>query len=88
MKHNEMLSAIECALFTYLLMNRHSSKEGEMARATLTLHLNGLVESGEHDQQRLVVRGLAHLREIEQHKAVRRRRAYPVRNQWDTSSPG
>jgi hypothetical protein len=63
MKHNELLGAVECTLFTYLLMNRHSNKEGEMARATLTLHLNGLIASGEHDQQRLVVKGLGHLRE-------------------------
>ena len=73
MKHDQLQSAIECALFTYLLMNRHSSKEEDTAQATLTLHLNGLAASGEHDHQRLVVGGLVHLREFDQQKAVRQR---------------
>jgi hypothetical protein len=73
MKHNELPNAVDCTLFTYLLMNRHSPKEEQIARTKLTLHLQQLIANGEHDQGRLVVEGLIHLREFQQHKAVRLR---------------
>jgi len=73
MKHNKLFSAVDCALFNYLLMNRHSEKEEWIARTSLILHLDQLIANGEHDQQRLVVKGLTHLRELQEHKALRRR---------------
>jgi len=71
MKPDVLLSAVDCTLFTYLLMNRHSQTEEQIARATLTPHLDGLIANGEHDQQRLIVKGLTLLKELEEHRAAR-----------------
>jgi hypothetical protein len=72
MEPNKLLSAVDCTLFTYLLMNRHTETEERIARATLTPHLDRLIANGEHDQQRLIVKGLTHLRELEEDQAARK----------------
>jgi len=50
MKHDPVLSAIDCTLSTYLLMNRHSEDETQIARTTLKLHFDQLIDHGEADQ--------------------------------------
>lgn len=69
MKHDPVLSAVDCTLSTYLLMNRHSEDETQIARTTLKLHFDQLIDHGEADQQRLVVKGLTLLRELDERKA-------------------
>jgi hypothetical protein len=73
MKQNEALGAVDSVLFTYLLMNRHSREEEQITRATLKLHFEQLIAGGEAEQQRLVVKGLTLLRELDQRKPMRQR---------------
>ena len=69
MKHDPVLSAVDCALSTYLIMNRHSPEEEQSARETLNLHFDQLVAGGEDEQLQLVVKGLTLLRALDERKA-------------------
>jgi hypothetical protein len=68
MIHDPVLSAVDCTLSIYLLMNRHSLEEEQIARTTLKLHFDQLIASGEDEQERLIVKGLTLLRELDELK--------------------
>jgi hypothetical protein len=68
MKYDPVLTAVECTLSTYLLMNRHSKDEEQSARTTLKLHFGQLIAQGECEHQRLIVKGLTLLRELDERK--------------------
>jgi hypothetical protein len=71
MKHDPVLSAVDCAMSVYLMMNRHSREEEQTARSTLKLHFDRLVAGGEDEQERLVVKGLTLLRQLDERKPAR-----------------
>jgi len=72
MNHNPIQSAIACTLSIYLLMNRHSREEEQLANAALKLEFDQLTASGEHDQERLVLKGLTLLRQLDEGKPAKR----------------
>jgi hypothetical protein len=69
MKYDPLLTAVDCTLSTYLLMNRHSKDEEQSARATLKVHFGQLIAQGECEHQRLIVKGLTLLRELDDWKS-------------------
>lgn len=53
-------------------MNRHSREEEQLARTALKLEFDQLIANGEHDQERLVVKGLTLLRQLDERKPTKR----------------
>ena len=72
MQYNPILNAVDCTLSIYLLMNRHSREEEQLARTALKLEYDQLIANGEHDQERLVVKGLTLLRQLDERKPAKR----------------
>jgi hypothetical protein len=58
-------SAIERAMQVFESLRTRDHAEPVQARKALTEHVFGLVATGETDEQRLVVSGLAHLKSLE-----------------------
>lgn len=58
-------SAIERAMQVFESFRTRDHAELVQARKALTEHVFGLVATGETDEQRLVVSGLAHLKSLE-----------------------
>lgn len=74
MEHDPILSAVERTLSIYLLINQHSREEQQLARAALKLEFDQLTANGEH-RERLVVKGLTLLRQLDERKPAKRARS-------------
>jgi hypothetical protein len=72
MKYDPILTAVDSTLSIYLLMNRHSREEEQVARTALKLEFDQLSANGEHDPERLVVKGLTLLRQLDEQKPAKR----------------
>ena len=57
--------AVERAMEVFEQFKDRDHSELKQARKALTEHIFGLIASGETDEQRLVVSGLAHLKSLE-----------------------
>ena len=71
MEQNPIVSAVDRTLSIYLLINQHSREEEQLARTALKLEFDRLIANGEH-QERLVVRGLTLLRQLDERKPAKR----------------
>ena len=67
MSDNEIVfsEALSVSLDTYAEMRRRSMSEVKAAAAELQRYLPKLIAEGELDRERLVVKGLTHLRKLE-----------------------
>lgn len=81
-------AAIERALSVYLAMQERDQSVLLQARKILTQHIYGMVDKGEHDEHRLTVSGLAHLKSIERDHAIKSAHCAPPkrRNRRQSSS--
>lgn len=64
-------AAIERALSVYIELQERDQSVLLQARKILTQHIYAMVDKGEHDEQRLTVSGLAHLKSIERDHAIK-----------------
>ena len=64
-------AAIERALAIYQQMHPRDQSVIVQARKILTQHIYGMVDSGERDEQRLTVGGLAHLKAVEREHGIK-----------------
>lgn len=64
-------AAIQRALDVYEQLLPHDPSVVLQAKKILTQHIYGMVDQGEHDEQRLAAGGLAHLREVERDHAIK-----------------
>ena len=64
-------AAIERALAIYLQMQARDQSVTVQARKILTQHIYGMVDSGERDEKRLTVGGLAHLNAVEREHGIK-----------------
>src|SRR4030081_1911251 len=70
-------AAIERALHAYEQLQPRDPSVILQARKILTQHIYGMVDQGEHDEQRLTVGGLAHLKAVERDHAIKSAHAGP-----------
>ncbi len=63
--------AIERALAIYQQMRPQDHSVVVQARKILTQHIYGMIDRGEHDEQRLTVGGLVHLKAIERDHKIK-----------------
>jgi len=64
-------AAIERALHVYQQLQPHDRSVILQARKILTQYVYGMVDQGEQDAQRLTIGGLAHLKAVERHHAIK-----------------
>ena len=64
-------AAIERALGIYRQLRRRDQSVLLQARKILTRHIYGMVDQGEHDEQRLTVGGLVNLKAVERDHAIK-----------------
>ena len=64
-------AAIERALALYRQLHQRDQSVLLQARKILTQHIYGMVDHGEHNEQRLTVGGLTHLKAIERDHAIK-----------------
>jgi hypothetical protein len=64
-------AAIERALTIYRQLQPRDQSVIVQARKILTQHIYGMVDSGERDEQRLTVGGLAHLKAVEREHGIK-----------------
>jgi hypothetical protein len=64
-------AAIERALTIYQQLQPRDQSVIVQARKILTQHIYGMVDSGERDEQRLTVGGLAHLKAVEREHGIK-----------------
>jgi hypothetical protein len=64
-------AAIQRALHIYDQLRPQDPSVISQARKILTQHIYGMVDRGEHDEQRLTVGGLAHLKAVERDHAIK-----------------
>jgi hypothetical protein len=64
-------AAIERALSIYQQLQERDQSVVLQARKILTQHIYGMVDQGEYDEQRLVVGGLAQLKEVERDHEIK-----------------
>jgi hypothetical protein len=64
-------AAIERALGVYGQLHPRDPSVILQARKILTQHIFGMVDRGEHDEQRLTVSGLAHLKAVERDHEIK-----------------
>jgi hypothetical protein len=74
-------AAIERALGVYRELRERDQSVILQARKILTQHIYAMVDKGEHDQQRLTVGGLAHLKSIERDRAIKSAHCAPAKKQ-------
>ena len=76
MSSNEIVlrEARSLVIETYADMRRRSTDEVEAAIAELERYLPKLIAEGELDRERLAVKGLTRLRELERHRPLLRAR--------------
>jgi hypothetical protein len=67
-------AAIERALYIYQQLQERDRAVVLQARKILTQHIYGMIDQGEHDEQRLTVGGLIHLKAVERDPGMARRR--------------
>jgi hypothetical protein len=72
-------AAIERALSVYRDLQERDQSVILQARKILTQHIYAMIDKGEHDQQRLTVGGLAHLKSIERDRAIKSAHCAPAR---------
>jgi hypothetical protein len=70
-------AAIERAIDVYQQLQPRDPSVILQARKILTQHIYGMVDQGEHDEQRLTVGGLAHLKAVERDHAIKSAHAGP-----------
>jgi hypothetical protein len=58
-------AAIERALNVYEQLQHHDLPVRRRARKIVTRRIYGMVDQGEHDERRLTIAGVAHLKEVE-----------------------
>ena len=64
-------AAIERALAVYQQMRQQDHSVLVQARKILTQHIYGMVDRGEHDEQRLTVGGLVYLKAVERDHEIK-----------------
>jgi hypothetical protein len=72
-------AAIERALGVYQQLKERDQSVISQARKVLTQHIYAMVDQGEHDQQRLTVSGLAHLKSVERDHAIKSAHCAPTK---------
>ena len=70
-------AAIERALQIYEQIRPHDPSVLSQARKILTQHVYGMVDRGEHDERRLTVGGLVHLKAVERDHEIRSAQTAP-----------
>jgi hypothetical protein len=74
-------AAIERALAIYQQLQHRDSSVLLQARKILTQHIYGMVDRGEHNEQRLTVGGLVHLKAVERDHSIKSVRSLRLRSE-------
>jgi hypothetical protein len=74
-------AAVERALSIYQQLQDRDQSVVLQARKILTQHIYGMVDQGEHDEQRLTVGGLAHLKAVERDHSIKSAHNAPSKGQ-------
>ena len=72
-------AAIERALAIYQQLQHRDSSVLLQARKILTQHIYGMVDRGEHNEQRLTVGGLVHLKAVERDHSIKSAQEAPTK---------
>src|ERR1700736_162848 len=80
-------AAIERALDVFEQLEPHETSVILQARKILTQHIFGMVDQGELDEQKLVVRGLAHLKAVERDHGIKSAHVAPKKPGKNKASP-
>src|ERR1700693_4983719 len=79
-------AAIERALAVYRQMRQQDHSVLVQARKILTQHIYGMVDRGEHDEQRLIVGGLVYLKAVERDHKIKSAQDASVRRPNEKAS--
>jgi hypothetical protein len=79
-------AAIERALAVYRQMRQQDHSVLVQARKILTQHIYGMVDRGEHDEQRLIVGGLVYLKAVERDHKIKSAQDASVRRPKEKAS--